>query len=152
VLLVLDSLVIAAALVGMFSSTCLRYVWPKSSWSGQGVWIGDGLLGYISYVAINPEFTGARTYPKPLSWSIGSPLDYSRSTLPEWGTDIFGVRYFEFPIWILAVVLSTPFVLFVLRWYRARARARTGRCVPCGYDLTGNISGQCPECGCPISR
>lgn len=23
-------------------------------------------------------------------------------------------------------------------------------CVPCGYDLTGNVSGICPECGTPI--
>ncbi len=24
-------------------------------------------------------------------------------------------------------------------------------CVKCGYDLTGNVSGRCPECGRPIS-
>jgi len=23
-------------------------------------------------------------------------------------------------------------------------------CIPCGYDLTGNVSGVCPECGTPI--
>lgn len=28
-------------------------------------------------------------------------------------------------------------------------RARRGLCVKCGYDLTGNISGVCPECGTP---
>lgn len=26
-----------------------------------------------------------------------------------------------------------------------------GHC-PCGYDLTGNVSGRCPECGHPLSR
>lgn len=31
----------------------------------------------------------------------------------------------------------------VRRWYRARR----GRCIGCGYDLTGNVSGVCPECG-----
>lgn len=25
-------------------------------------------------------------------------------------------------------------------------------CVPCGYDLTGNVSGICPECGTPIPK
>lgn len=25
-----------------------------------------------------------------------------------------------------------------------------GLCVSCGYDLTGNVSGACPECGAPI--
>ena len=29
-------------------------------------------------------------------------------------------------------------------------RLLEGRCPTCGYDLTGNISGVCPECGTPI--
>jgi hypothetical protein len=29
----------------------------------------------------------------------------------------------------------------------ARERLGTGRCLFCGYDLTGNVSGVCPECG-----
>ena len=31
-------------------------------------------------------------------------------------------------------------------------RRRTGLCTECGYDLTGNASGKCPECGILISR
>jgi RNA polymerase subunit RPABC4/transcription elongation factor Spt4 len=30
---------------------------------------------------------------------------------------------------------------------RRRSRIRRGLCVQCGYDLTGNQSGICPECG-----
>ncbi len=33
----------------------------------------------------------------------------------------------------------------------ARLRHR-GLCAGCGYDLKGNISGICPECGRPIER
>ena len=29
----------------------------------------------------------------------------------------------------------------------ARRRKRLGLCVQCGYDLTSNLSGVCPECG-----
>ena len=33
---------------------------------------------------------------------------------------------------------------------RQRAdRRRAGLCPACGYDLTGNVSGTCPECGTP---
>ena len=32
----------------------------------------------------------------------------------------------------------------------ARKHVPTGRCRRCDYDLTGNISGVCPECGTPI--
>jgi hypothetical protein len=28
-------------------------------------------------------------------------------------------------------------------------RLRHGLCLPCGYNLTGNLSGTCPECGSP---
>jgi hypothetical protein len=30
---------------------------------------------------------------------------------------------------------------------RQQLRARQGLCSLCGYDLTGNVSGVCPECG-----
>ena len=32
----------------------------------------------------------------------------------------------------------------VVRW---RRRRRAGCCAKCGYNLTGNVSGRCPECG-----
>jgi hypothetical protein len=38
-------------------------------------------------------------------------------------------------------------------WSRLRysgLRRKMGLCVRCGYDLTGNTSGVCPECGTPI--
>lgn len=34
---------------------------------------------------------------------------------------------------------------------RRTARRRKNRCVECNYDLTGNRSGSCPECGKPIA-
>ena len=38
-----------------------------------------------------------------------------------------------------------------LRWRIDEARARRlGICVRCSYNLTGNVSGICPECGAPI--
>ena len=40
------------------------------------------------------------------------------------------------------------------QWQSAQAvkRWKRGRCVTCGYDLTGNVSGVCPECGTAIAR
>ena len=32
-------------------------------------------------------------------------------------------------------------------WRIRRRRMMSGQCVGCGYDLTGNVSGRCPECG-----
>jgi len=33
-----------------------------------------------------------------------------------------------------------------------KQRIRQGRCYKCDYDLTGNVSGHCPECGARIER
>jgi hypothetical protein len=33
-----------------------------------------------------------------------------------------------------------------------RRGSRPGGCLTCGYDLTGNVSGTCPECGCAIEN
>lgn len=35
---------------------------------------------------------------------------------------------------------------------RRQRRARLKQCLECGYDLTGNVSGVCPECGTPVYR
>ncbi len=39
-------------------------------------------------------------------------------------------------------------------WSRLRysgLRRQMGLCVHCGYELTGNVSGVCPECGTPVA-
>lgn len=48
------------------------------------------------------------------------------------------------PCWLLSAttVLPTSFV-----WWRDRRITPRGHCQRCGYDLTGNVSGRCPECG-----
>jgi hypothetical protein len=38
------------------------------------------------------------------------------------------------------------------RIVRFERRRRSGRCGTCDYDLTGNISGRCPECGASVER
>ena len=55
----------------------------------------------------------------------------------------------SFPLWLPALVLALPAVGRVASRLRRRNRRLTGRCISCGYDLTGNLSGTCPECGGP---
>jgi hypothetical protein len=53
--------------------------------------------------------------------------------------------------WLL-ILLVTPSVAFAIgrAIRRARLARMVGRCRHCLYDLTGNQSGLCPECGNPI--
>ena len=63
------------------------------------------------------------------------------------------ITYFPLPA-VLAVVALMPAWLAV-HFYRARRRmelTRGGRCRRCGYDLTGNLSGTCPECGLAATK
>jgi hypothetical protein len=53
-----------------------------------------------------------------------------------------------------AVAAVTVVAAGMFAWYRAErpyeVRAEQlakGQCLRCGYDLTGNVSGVCPECG-----
>ncbi|MCP4591424.1 MAG: hypothetical protein GY842_11815 [bacterium] len=57
------------------------------------------------------------------------------------------------PLWFLFVVLSAyPLVAFIRGPVRCYRRRRKGLCTTCGYDLTGNESGRCPECGAEAPR
>jgi hypothetical protein len=53
---------------------------------------------------------------------------------------------------ILAAVLWIPvraiIYLSTHQQRRRRYRLNHGHCVQCDYNLTGNVSGICPECGC----
>ena len=50
---------------------------------------------------------------------------------------------------VFALILAPValLVLFEIPNLRRDRRRRHGQCIECGYDLTGNVSGVCPECG-----
>ena len=52
--------------------------------------------------------------------------------------------------WPLALSPLAPAALVASRFasvVRRNLRSAGGQCARCGYDLTGNVSGVCPECG-----
>ena len=54
-----------------------------------------------------------------------------------------------FALYPVAAFVRGPFRRFCWRCNR-RYRRERGLCERCAYDLTGNTSGVCPECGTPI--
>ena len=79
------------------------------------------------------------------------------------GVTIFAVLLNKFPSLndsippvLASVPLVGPLVIGVVVgfavWKRSLRleRSETGKCVVCEYDLTGNESGVCPECGTEI--
>ncbi len=69
-------------------------------------------------------------------------------TKMAWWPDVefeFSGSHIYMPIWMLLLPLAA--MTFLLWRYNPRS---TGQCVSCGYDLTGNVSGTCPECGTEV--
>ncbi len=50
----------------------------------------------------------------------------------------------DFALWVPLLIFLIPSVTL---WWLDRRRTPPGQCPRCGYDLTGNVSGVCPECG-----
>jgi hypothetical protein len=88
-------------------------------------------------------------------------LLYDDSTTPptlldrrQWYFDVAGIEGAEFvPLSIafsilgLLVTLPPTAVALAYRRFSKGARIRRGRCPACNYDLTGNPTNLCPECG-----
>ena len=55
------------------------------------------------------------------------------------------------PHWCLALLCAALPAGRAWRIWRQRTRDRRGLCRSCGYDLTANVSGVCPECGSPAA-
>jgi hypothetical protein len=67
---------------------------------------------------------------------------------PASDRDVFTTR-------LLGVCSLIAGVSLFIRWRRrvaAKSRSDRGLCPVCSYDLTGNTSGICPECGTPVPK
>jgi hypothetical protein len=134
-----------------------------------GVYWGGDALG--RNMAVDNHFSApwspgrgaGRSFPEGMTWAVYGPRRIARPG--EWPDLIRCGAFFtcvlglwrpsiEFengrgslilPTWALVLVAST--IAFLLWWRDRRFPAR--HCQTCGYDLTGNVSGRCPECGAP---
>jgi hypothetical protein len=55
------------------------------------------------------------------------------------------------PFWFVVVLASVLPILRLLVVIRGVGKS-SACCMVCGYNLTGNTSGVCPECGTAISE
>jgi hypothetical protein len=76
-----------------------------------------------------------------------SALDQLGVDMPRLVLERFGRgAQLEIPMYVFVVLLAVPVGIL---WMRGRPIARW-ECATCRYNLTGNLSGVCPECGAPI--
>jgi hypothetical protein len=65
----------------------------------------------------------------------------------EW-PQYFSLNLFIVPLWIPFLLIAAPTAWL---WWRD-SRVPPGHCRACRYDLTGNTSGVCPECGAAAAQ
>ena len=63
-----------------------------------------------------------------------------------------GLFLLTVPLWFLCTLTAILPALWLWRYRRDRRLRSDGmpHCAKCDYNLTGNVSGICPECGTPI--
>jgi hypothetical protein len=126
-------------------------VYLLSGWKEMQYW-GDGFLlnigcGAIS-VGIGPPF-------KHSGWKF-CDISSERVRFPLWPLLIPGqdpalnsrVRAIWLNMWL---PLVTALALATYLWLHPKRKVEP-LCGKCGYNLTGNTSGACPECGSPTNH
>jgi hypothetical protein len=88
--------------------------------------------------------------PLPSAWtafdcSIRSEFDAKDDANYAWA-------YLMFPLWVPSLAFAAMSVPALRYFTRFRRMHSSGSCSTCGYNLTGNTSGVCPECGTPVSN
>ena len=58
------------------------------------------------------------------------------------------IKSLDIPLWIFLLPVG---VATLMLWGRDRKHHKPGHCRKCGYNLTGNESGLCPECGLAVA-
>ena len=58
----------------------------------------------------------------------------------------------QIPLFPMCILFAAyPAIAFIRGPLRRHRRRRKGWCIKCAYNLTGNVSGFCPECGTHIA-
>lgn len=91
-----------------------------------------------------------------LTWgnSTYGQFEYFRPDPSRWWPDFYHTPGFVAPSGYCDIPLTSPLCILATGsiWYLWRRRKYPAHCCQqCGYDLTGNVSGICPECGTPIA-
>ena len=140
---------IIIALVGLLASLAL---WGMSytvlGWSNgrTTISVSGGAVRYVEFVGISR--TGTRRW-----WSGFKSLETALFPRVGWKRAITGqggTLHFLLPFWMPSAFFATVLWSCYRPLYHLRRRRKMGLCVLCEYDLTGNVSGVCPECGTKI--
>lgn len=141
-----------ATLIMLLISTIFEVLWSYGNGDvfmkiseGGMIWYRKGVLppNWI----FQPEPDGWGIHQTGYRWASFLEGLRNCARLPQWGT-YAGIDFISIPLWLIIATVG-PVAAFL--WYRGRRRPGPGHCPNCNYDLTGNESGKCSECGAVIA-
>jgi hypothetical protein len=147
---IIVTLALAAALTAVLAAlSSWTSVSPTLLLSGNGLEFSDGKLAVHYRHTIDPG--RVREW---FSWSCGLGFEYRRQCIDRRGSQRhLVVTEMAVPAAMVVIVLVAYPAWAFLRGPRRRwRRRRSSLCVECGYNLTGNVSGVCPECSTKIEQ
>lgn len=106
----------------------------RFSWASGGVDAGSGLV-CVYTSSVGPADFSIRT-SEHWHWKWEMPATYHKNWSAG-GTHVV-------PMWLIQIVATLPLAVAA---FARRKRLGPECCKTCGYNLTSNVSGICPECG-----
>jgi hypothetical protein len=114
-----------------------QHFWQRHrNWQPPQPYYRDFLTSRLNW----PTIAGA-----PLDESLIEKLGFHLDRIDD-GSSIEGFVV-RIPLWPPAAATFVMPALWCIGRIRKHRRSKKGHCRICGYDLTGNQSGTCPECG-----
>ena len=107
----------------------------------------DGRGNWVQTLGVRTRSAGGS-----FGWNRGSSIFPIVNPAPSPPFPVVTSQWVRAPLWLPALMFAFPQAIVVVRALRRRRRRRAHECLACGYDLTGNVSGVCPECGRAIVR
>ena len=136
---------IACALLAVVFAISIRWFIRYTPQSNQfSAYLHDGgvlvsTVGLAGYFGTGLYIEDRETHDFPSDLTTGFPRREQDGPLD----------FYIIPLWLpLVVLLALTATLF----YLDRRRVPPGHCRNCGYNLTGNVSGICPECGTKVKN
>jgi hypothetical protein len=138
---------------GLVVSLLIVAIWAASiPWGLWGEWYNGGRYPIVALVGIQAGrliLEGGSAFAEVEEPT--SHFDVRQVSQPTVNWRFHGVVHadglrfdIELPLWIPFLFVAIPTAYL---FWRDRRRIPPGHCQTCGYNLTGNVSGVCPECG-----
>lgn len=157
-LLILTSLAAILTLCGLifsyFEWRILRYGIPPRDSVTAHLWLGSFQVTHVHYSTDVVQDSGFSSMTRGLDLPNKGSIIYRHLVHFDihWRRSMYGAgdewSAISFPLWAPFLAFAAfPGLAFIRGPLRRWRRRRRGLCVKCGYDLTGNTTGTCPECG-----